>query len=572
MSKAVTPSKRSIQLEPPSDHIHIPRAMGLKHFYLKQRLTYGDYAISQFKKKRVYYRALILNGRSYQYYNGIASNPLYAIRNTKFCSKISIYYALFAPHRCFDDIYDFLRKLPKIKVVELKFENIYTWNMQIALKQIKALVSSIRQKIPGLKIHFSFECDPVQFLRPTNWMVMRYLYSPCRPRSFSLIFKDEMLSLLTINSNNQEDALDKGSKLSKLESKFQRVKCIHSLQLMFLTANSYHILPRLGLSHLDRLQNLELTSLSSSCNEDLLINLQTIQPLNSLTLHHQIDLGSLVKLLRSTKAPRNLIIRGELLNVDKYDGDSSGSKNRDNKNPGTTCLHLDFKYLLKDVEQVKFLSEFLSLFNNLEDLKICLVIRGEEDFLGGLGITINRLTQLKQLTLGLIVVTLDGRIPQFLSHLRDIVSLQSFLLMIRTPNITDEFWGDLRSFILQNKSLKKLELYWNYFNVTCLNQLKPLWENLPKMELIRLSYIIDESDHGEIHEKVLSKLEKTLQKVSNVERIEVITSCSYRTLINCESLGQVLAKRMEKGTNIRHFYFNNESEVKTPFFNDSLSN
>ena len=65
MSKVITPSKRSVPLGPPGDHIHVPRALGLKHVYLKQILTYGDYAIPQFKKKDIYYRALALNGRTY---------------------------------------------------------------------------------------------------------------------------------------------------------------------------------------------------------------------------------------------------------------------------------------------------------------------------------------------------------------------------------------------------------------------------------------------------------------------------------------------------------------------------
>ena len=551
---------------------HIPQQVSkikCNKYHVRAKFNYGSLDLFQSKIKRTYFHSFKINAGIYQFYRGIGLKPLKVLKNMKYIQSVVVMDVLSIRDQTSRDVCEMVRRLNRTKSVNMHFGSMYKWNLNSVLLHIKRLTTSLKSNLTKLQIQITFVFEPDRTAWKVLHIFMDMVKSLNKLKSLSFVIEKEPRLTIDALQNYNLISLASSQEVKIYQRKFQKIaRTIEDFHL------KYFIPDIAGIScftedftFLKSLKCLEVVSLNRKDSERILEAISKKQTLSSLIVYYHLNFKSLFSLLLIAKNIKAIAIRCSLFD-DFWDENLLNSmKGIDFK---LTCLHLDFPLEIKTIQHIQFISNFLGIFKNLRDLKIYIHCDMVDLNLSSITSAINSLQNLKTLTLGFSLSMVDS-LSSIFSPMPNIINLEKFTFVLKVSATRSQGTDALNEFILQNKSLRKLEIFWQGLDLISLRQLTKCIRVFSGMELFNLSYLAKTVDHNKIHEQILVEIEKALKEITNIKKVMIHTCCNFREHINCETIGMNLKRKLEGYTNIKQFVFKNGFEIQTPFYNDSLS-
>lgn len=500
-----------------------------------------------------------------------SSHLLRLAKKLRHLKNIEIENILFSHKVSLTNLYHYLRKTTRITEINLDFGIVYIPQSEAEIARIKATFKSIRANLKKfiVNIFLGFGANII-----LSWLTVS-LINIIQPMSKLKIFCLHLPRLASKSGTifqQEEDIYDQNSKLIRFyQLKFQRKNKLEALHLPFII-NHHPIFTSFTnkFNHLVNLQHLEVASNNIAFGRQLVDQLKSLSHLISLTIYYHIEPNDLLELLDNLPTLRRLTIKDEWIFPETIEPEI-GYQMQNQSN--IEQLELDFPFEIDSEETAIFFTSFLKLFTNLKALKLYICCEGNITLLEPISEYINSLEYLKELTLGTFLRS--GKVLSlFLKSLRNVKYLEKLAMTFKLSfggvwdqNIETTFRA-IESFLLKNRSLKRLEMYWEKFSIHCMESLREVLKKLPALDYYHLSYISTYSEHGQVHDQMLEILSKILRENKKFEEVSVLTSCPKNFYGGCKQRTNLLNNEIKK----IHKYFSIKTTmfIWTPFYKDGL--
>jgi len=544
-------------------------------FYLAyKKLSYKEDDYKRVRIQQRYHRTLkvdcgeiYLNTRSY--------NLLRLSKKLKCLKNIEIKNILFSHKVSLTNLYHSLRSLTRLIGIKLEFGEVYIPQSEAEITRIKSTLKSIKANLKKLIVNIFLGTGANIVLSWLTVSIINAIQPMSKLRIFCLDLPRHASKSGTI-FQQEEDMYGQNNRLIRFyQLKFQRKSKLESLHLPFIISHHPMFTSFTNkFNHLLNLRNLEVVSPDIAFGKQLVEELKSLENLVSLTIYHHIEPNDLLELLDNLPTLRKLTIKDEWLFPETIEPEIEYQMiNQSN----IEQLDLDFPIEIDSEDKAIFFASFLRIFENLTALKLYICCEENITFLQPIAEFINNLELLKELTLGTFLRS--GKVLSlFLKSLHQIRNLEKLAMTYKLSmggtwdqNIETLFKA-IDNFLLRNKSLKRLEMYWEKFSLNCIEYLRETMQKLAVLDSFHLVYIPADSEHGQTHDQILDVVSKIFIESKQFQEISVITSCRKSSYGGCKQQTNLLNEefRKKKKLNTCNFSIKTLRFLWTPFYKDGL--
>jgi len=554
-----------------SNHLRIP----FKFYLISHKIPYKEDDFRRVRVKQRYHKTLKIDcGDIF-----LSTNSCSLLRLTKKlkCLKnIEIENILFSHKVSLTNLYHSLRNLTRLIGIKLDFGMVYIPQSEAEIARIKSTLKSIKANLKKLIVNIFLGVGAniilswltvslINAIQPMNKLKTFCLHLPRDASKSGTIFQQE------------EDMYGHNSKLIRFyQLRFQRKTKLESLHLPFIIPHHPIFTSFTNkFNHLSNLKHLEVASPDIAFGKQLVEELKCLKNLDSLTIYYHIEPNDLLELLDNLPTLRKLTIKDEWLFPETIEPEIEYQMvNQSN----IEQLDLDFPIEIDSEDKAVFFTSFLRIFENLTALKMYICCEGNITLLRLIAEFINGLEFLKELTLGTFLRS--GKVLSlFLKSLDQVRNIEKLAITYKLSlggtwdqNIETTFKA-IDNFLMRNKGLKRLEMYWEKFSLNCMEYLRETMKKLSVLDYFKLVYISAESEHGQAHDQILDLVSKALLESRRFEEISVITSCRKNSCGGCKQQTNFLNEEFRKKKKL-----NNTCNVSiktlrflwTPFYKDGL--